>query len=341
MIYISVHPMVDRSLPIPIVLSPDSFKTWIHRTDRWKYSTMCSPEQFIQYFFQWLVGYSTRLSRQSSEHKEPAVVIGGIREAQIHVPPGSLGMLISCENCKRPQVERWGYWHYNKYGDIGDPNIHIYVYNHCNKVTIINGKLIIPFVYFYVSYWKRHQLLISPSVPQPFERKKFCFITTTNHKPYHAWLRRFGHCDHIAQFKDRVGDDSCYHSQRLIDLLNEYRFVFCGENAFYPGYMTEKIFNVFFARSVPIYVGAPDTSRYLDLASFIALPPKPTSSQLITTAQRIQMLNTNEAAYQKLINAPKIAANYTDENYEQLLRMRYQAWANGLKPVAATATGSA
>lgn len=51
--------------------------------------------------------------------------------------------------------------------------------------------------------------------------------------------------------------------------LREYKFVLCLENAIFPGNITEKIFDCFFAGSVPVYFGAPDIEKYIPLNTFI------------------------------------------------------------------------
>jgi alpha(1,3/1,4) fucosyltransferase len=51
--------------------------------------------------------------------------------------------------------------------------------------------------------------------------------------------------------------------------LQEYKFVLCLENAVFPGYITEKIFDCFFAGAVPVYMGAPDIDAYIPKNTFI------------------------------------------------------------------------
>lgn len=51
--------------------------------------------------------------------------------------------------------------------------------------------------------------------------------------------------------------------------LQGYRFVFTFENAIFPGYITEKIFDAMFAGCVPVYFGAPDISDYIPAKCFI------------------------------------------------------------------------
>lgn len=52
-------------------------------------------------------------------------------------------------------------------------------------------------------------------------------------------------------------------------MLRGYKFVLCLENAVFPGYITEKIFDCFFAGAVPIYIGAPDASLYIPKNTYI------------------------------------------------------------------------
>jgi hypothetical protein len=49
----------------------------------------------------------------------------------------------------------------------------------------------------------------------------------------------------------------------------EFKFALCLENCAFPGYVTEKIFDCFFAGSIPIYSGAPDISDFVPPEAFI------------------------------------------------------------------------
>lgn len=53
------------------------------------------------------------------------------------------------------------------------------------------------------------------------------------------------------------------------ETLRNYKFTLCFENAVFPGYITEKIFDAIFAGSVPIYYGAPDIKAHIPEAAFI------------------------------------------------------------------------
>ena len=52
-------------------------------------------------------------------------------------------------------------------------------------------------------------------------------------------------------------------------VMRGYKFAIAYENAAFPGYVTEKIFDAFFAGCVPIYTGAPDVTDYIPAETFI------------------------------------------------------------------------
>lgn len=53
------------------------------------------------------------------------------------------------------------------------------------------------------------------------------------------------------------------------EALGEHQFALCFENCIYPGYVTEKIFDCFIARCIPIYLGAPDIEEFVPKDLFI------------------------------------------------------------------------
>jgi hypothetical protein len=55
----------------------------------------------------------------------------------------------------------------------------------------------------------------------------------------------------------------------ILALLAKYRFALVYEDARFPGYVTDRIFDCFFARCIPIYSGAPDVAQYVPPSAFI------------------------------------------------------------------------
>jgi len=53
------------------------------------------------------------------------------------------------------------------------------------------------------------------------------------------------------------------------EILGEYKFALCFENSILKGWVTEKIFDCFFAGTVPVYWGAPDIETYVPKECFV------------------------------------------------------------------------
>src|SRR5262249_31644674 len=51
--------------------------------------------------------------------------------------------------------------------------------------------------------------------------------------------------------------------------LGRYRFALCFENSILKGWITEKLFDCFFAGTVPVYWGAPDVGDWVPAECFI------------------------------------------------------------------------
>jgi hypothetical protein len=54
-----------------------------------------------------------------------------------------------------------------------------------------------------------------------------------------------------------------------LKVLAGYRFALIFENTRFPGYVSEKLFECFYARCIPIYSGAPDVAQYVPPPAFI------------------------------------------------------------------------
>lgn len=57
--------------------------------------------------------------------------------------------------------------------------------------------------------------------------------------------------------------------KRKRDVMKQYKFAITYENAVFPGYITEKVFDALFAGCVPVYLGAPDVTNFIPANVFI------------------------------------------------------------------------
>lgn len=68
--------------------------------------------------------------------------------------------------------------------------------------------------------------------------------------------------EHLKNYKGKV--------QKKLNTLSKYKFSICFENIKdQSGYITEKIFDCFFARTVPVYLGADNVKDYIPENTFI------------------------------------------------------------------------
>ena len=114
-------------------------------------------------------------------------------------------------------------------------------------------------------------------------------------------------------YNNEISNKSCYHSLELLNVFHKYKFILCIENSYSNGYITEKIFNCFFARTIPLYKGSPIINEYINNLSFIDLNNEDRSMKTI------EILNNNELYYHKILETTKISVTYDDENYQEEL----------------------
>ena len=217
-----------------------------------------------------------------------------------------INYLICVENCPK-----WRHYkHYNAYGDFGDNRIQLYSYNHRSKPILLDKLLCIPTVLFRLNYYLQVSSIYKThsSLQTKFADKKFALITNKSalNKDIYKFankIKHLGKIDHIGIHDDKVLHSSCYNSLELLEVYNQYKFVFCFENSYQSGYVTEKIFNGLLSNSIPIYCGAPDIKDFLDVSGFINVE----SSSIDTfDPSFITELSTNETKYNELLNKNKI-----------------------------------
>lgn len=80
-------------------------------------------------------------------------------------------------------------------------------------------------------------------------------------------------------------------------ILSKFRFCLCFENSAVTGYISEKIFDCFLAGCVPIYLGAPNISNYINSKCFIDFRKFKSYTELASFLQ-----NMDEKTYSEYIN---------------------------------------
>jgi hypothetical protein len=230
-------------------------------------------------------------------------------------------------------VGRTHYQHFNKFGRYDNPMIQLYIYN---DITIPRNNTI-PAIYQRIKYFNKLNDINTKlyyenarefynKLDYPFSEKKFClFISQNMLNPIKMvalkFLSQIGpihSLKEIAKHNKELQNINCYNSYELLKLFNQYKFIICCENSNTAGYTTEKIFNVFLAKSIPIYNGDPEIDRFINRDSYISF-----DSNLVS---KINLLNNNEYEYNKMINAYKtykLDYTFIENNFDNLLKKKY------------------
>ena len=269
---------------------------------------MQSMEQLFLYFLPQKYTYRIVTNSEKSD-----ITIWDIHQEDIStMRDDECNIMICVEN-----VDHWNmYKHFTKYGNYGNPNIHLYLYNHIHKIHRGEKYVAIPMFHNYIRYYKLYKSVLIPSVKTSFANKRFCLmINRSNLNPeiqeLQTKLSIIGHVHNISEHTD-IQSVSCYHSIEFLNVLNQYKFVLCYENSYKKGYITEKIFNCFFAQTIPMYKGAHDIADCINTNCFIDMRNK-------DYLHTIQSIKDDEVLYNSYIYAEKIAKHYDDENYEQVM----------------------
>jgi len=210
-------------------------------------------------------------------------------------------IFLSLENFS---VGRTHYQHFNTFGRYANPMIKYFIYNDISEVVELdNDRLAIPTLFFRLAHFSKLQDLVKFSQPCPFEQKKFCIFTSRNglNQNKNSVLQQLsllGRVDFLSQYDQIIKDKTCYHDPTLLSIYNQYKFVICFENSKTDGYITEKIFNVFLSKSIPIYDGAPNVGEYLYPNSFLAFD--------VDLFEKVRLLMNNPKLYEAVVQYEKI-----------------------------------
>jgi alpha(1,3/1,4) fucosyltransferase len=74
-------------------------------------------------------------------------------------------------------------------------------------------------------------------------------------------------CPRLPRRRNFPSARGCVTTKR--EVMRQYKFSICYENASYPGWLTEKMLDAMFAGSVPIYLGDPEVTKFVPKEAFI------------------------------------------------------------------------
>ncbi len=290
--------------------------------DSKKHFSMQSFDKFVNYFFDDL-----DLKIEDSLSNDSDGIIYDVRD-NIDAPNKKLNVILSVENCPYWNI----YNHYTKYGDFGDRKVTIYLYNHIDRIhkNKTEKYIAIPIIYLQINYFKKFYNDIKPTSSLTFKKKKFCLIATRVRNTSEFQVKDFefkekiinkltsiNQCDFLENFKELLGNKSCYHDINLLNLFHQYKFVFVSENSLCDGYITEKIFNCYFARTIPIYYGSRKINYYFNDNTFINIVDFNNFEDKI---EEIKKIENSKALFNSYLCSKIINDSYDDQNYKKVFK---------------------
>ena len=223
-------------------------------------------------------------------------------------------------------VGRSHYKHFNKFGRFNNPIVKLYIYND----VCIPRENTLPAIYQRIKYFNK---LLDPNsklyynqvrekynkLNTPFNNKKFCLFTSrnmlnTNKQIVYTALQQLGQVDTLDKYNHIIKNKSCYNNIELLRIYNQYKFVITFENSKTQGNITEKIFNVFLANSIPIYDGDPNINDFINPGCFL-----PYDNKIV---QKVQLLMNNEKLYNNIIEKEKtkeLDYTFINKNFDRLV----------------------
>lgn len=143
------------------------------------------------------------------------------------------------------------------------------------------------------------------------QKKKFCCMVVSNaqaHKriDFFHRLSEYKQVDSGGKHLNNVGGPV---SDKM-EFIKDYKFVLAFENASYPGYVTEKVFQPMFVNTIPIYWGSPMVHKDFNTRSFVNWHDYNNDEAVI---ERIIELDQNPDAMAALLNEPWFENNQVNE----------------------------
>lgn len=111
----------------------------------------------------------------------------------------------------------------------------------------------------------------------------------------------------------------------------KYKFTIAFENLLVPGMTTEKLYNPFFAYSVPIYWGNPEAAREFNPKAFINCADY--DYDLDAVARRVIELDQDDEAYLEMLRQPPLQPDYDFNQREKLRDFLHMIMERGNHPV--------
>jgi hypothetical protein len=152
-------------------------------------------------------------------------------------------------------------------------------------------------------------------------RVKYIVYVGNNHEPFRiATLKKL---EELGFKIDSFGQQTKPVTDK-IKLYSQYKYAFCPENSYHPGYVTEKLMHSYIAGCIPIYWGCLDSLPFRDHPMIINMKTHDIScEQLNRDILNIELLSQSDFNYPRLMQREYVlkifnnATSFISKNLEQ------------------------
>jgi hypothetical protein len=143
------------------------------------------------------------------------------------------------------------------------------------------------------------------------QKNKFCCFLVSNdscetRNNFFTKLSQYKKVDSGGKYFNNIG----FRVKDKLDFIKDYKFVIAFENASWPGYTTEKIFEPMLVNSIPLYWGNPRVELDFNTRSFINYYDFNSFDAMI---ERIIEVDRNDQLYLKYLGEPWFRDNKLNE----------------------------
>ena len=179
---------------------------------------------------------------------------------------------------------------------------------------------------YWYSKYPKDTILKSHTIKYPKDR--FCLFVHRNgschvRNYFFQLLNRYKKVDAAGPLFHNVDFSIGAEYDEKIELAKRYKFVLAFENGGYPGYVTEKIMDGFYAGAVPIYWGSYKVQEDFNAKSFINahnwIQHNDDNLQegLSNVLDRIIKVDQNDTLYNEYLEQPKLIDNKLTPVFDQ------------------------
>ena len=135
-------------------------------------------------------------------------------------------------------------------------------------------------------------------------------------------LQKYKRIEVAGSFLNNMPGGAIIPYEGKVDFLRICKFTIACESIRYPGFVTEKIVDPFFAHSVPLYYGNPMIDKEFNTEAMIHLGSFPTLEEGI---EKVIEVDQDDEKYMKILMTPKLKSeSYLDDLYIGLKQFLFQ-----------------